>query len=169
MKEELRVIAVNADPGHVRTSRPPSYWRGNTNTVVRMKDVDRPQPGYVVGSQRTKKVNNMPPSSHKYGRRRVPVAPRVPSTVHLMPEAEDDRVIKGANSLSVGLQVAVILPGRNRGEANVSRIHLHEWHRTMLGSRRSESHLERLEPATVVWNHVRLDSRRCRERGNPCV
>ena len=132
-----------------------------------MEDVDRPQPGYVFGSQRTEEVNNVPPSSHKHSRRRVPVTPGVPTAVHLMSEAEDDRVIEGANSLSVGLQVVVVLPGCDRGEANASRIHLYEWHRTMLGSRHSESHLERLEPATVVRNHVRLDSRRCRERCNP--
>ena len=72
--------------------------------------VDRPQPGDVPDSSRAEEGDDVPPGRHEYRRRRVLVSPGVPVAVHLVAEAQDDRVTVGADGLGVGGQVAVVAP-----------------------------------------------------------
>src|SRR5436309_2507368 len=44
----LKEVAVYSYPGHIGTPGPPGGRRGNTVPLV--NDVDRPQPGHVVGA-----------------------------------------------------------------------------------------------------------------------
>src|SRR6185437_5563428 len=70
----------------------------------------------------------------------------------------------GADSLSVGGQVGVVLPARDIGNAHASRVYLHKRYRTLTGCCRGELGLERFHPAAVVDDHVWLDASRGRKR-----
>jgi hypothetical protein len=59
-------------------------------------------------------------------------------------------------SLGVGAQVAVVLPRRDRGDADVRRVDLHQRHCAVLGHGRGEAGLERLKPSAVVDNQPGL-------------
>src|SRR5215469_11663287 len=99
----------------------------------------------------------------------MPVAPGVPVAVHLMTEAQDDWTTERAHRLRVGIQVAVVLPGCDQGEADAKRVDLHERHRTVLSRRRSEIDPEGLAPRAVIHDHIRSDPRGCRESCHPGV
>ena len=97
------------------------------------------------------------------------VAPGVPVAVHLVAEAHDDRAVVGADSPGVAAQVAVVPPGRDSGDTNAVRVHLHDRHRAVASRGRGEGGLERLEPAAVVGHQARLDAGGGADRGHPRV
>ena len=164
----IEVVAVDPHPGHVRLAGPPGSRAGNL-AVLRLDDVDCPHPGHVPGSVRTEEGDDVPPCGHESRRGCMPVTPGVPGAVHFVAEAQNDRIAIGADGPSVGGQVSVVLPSCDRGEAHVSRVDLHQRHRTVLGHGRGEAGLERLQPAAVVHDQSRLDPGGTRERRHPGV
>ena len=84
-----------------------------------------------------------------------------------MTEAQDDAASVGTDGVSVGAQVLVVLPGRDRGEADVGGVDLHEWQCAMLGRLGSEAGLEGLRPSAVVGDQAWADPRGPREGSYP--
>src|SRR5690349_11651772 len=108
-------------------------------------------------------MDNVPPAGHENCRRCMPVAPGVPITVHLVPEAQDDGTVIGTDGLSIGAQIAVVSSCGDRSDADVGRVHLHEWHGAVFGRSLCETNSERLLPSAVIYEHAGFDSGSCRE------
>ena len=60
----LEVVAVDPHPVHVRTAGPPGSRAGNL-AMLRLDDVDRPQPGHVLGSDRAEESDDVPPCGNE--------------------------------------------------------------------------------------------------------
>src|SRR6266516_301086 len=98
----------------------------------------------------------MPPRRHERQRRDVPVAPRVPGAVHLVPEADDDRVAEIPDTVRIRAQVVVVVTCGDRRNGGVGGIDLHEWDNAVAADHLCERWLEGLRPAAVVADKVRL-------------
>jgi hypothetical protein len=98
----------------------------------------------------------MPPGGDEHHRPDVPVTPRVPGGVHLVAEADDDRVAEVPHAVGVGPQIEVVLPGGDLGDERVGGVDLHERDRTVGVDPLRERSVERLRPAAVVADQVRL-------------
>src|ERR1700730_73261 len=130
----LEVIAVDPHPGHIRTAGPPGGRRGNAGWLT--DDVDRPQPGHVVGALLPEYVDDVPPGGHKHRWGCVPVCPGVPIPIHLVPEADDDALASlcavaghgGGKSLQIGVELA----GGDRREVDARRFYLDKRYATLV-------------------------------------
>src|SRR5690348_5511033 len=110
----------------------------------------------------------MPPCSYENGRGCMGVTPSIPVAVHLVTEAQDDCMMVGANGLSVGVQIVVVVSGGDRRHVCFCGVYLHEWHRAHTSYSRGEAYFERLHPSAVVDDDPRLDSSRHRECLHTC-
>src|ERR1019366_1119496 len=165
----LEVVTVDPYPVHVGTARPPLGRSRDATAMGVVDDVDRPQPGDILGSERAECGDEVAPGSHEHRRGRFPVPPGVPVAVHLVTEAQDDRVAVGTDSLSVSAQVAVVPSGSDRGNADAVRVHLHKRHRTVIGRGRGKPDWEGYIPSAIVHNHIWPSPGSVPERGHPGV
>ena len=131
--------------------------------------VDRPQPGDVVSALAAEQRHDVPPRRHERRRRDMAVAPRVPVSVHLMPEADDHRMAEVPDTVGKRAQVAVVTARRDRGDRGVGRIHLQDRDGPVPADRLRERSREGLTPAAVVPDKVRVPACCRREVGHRLV
>ena len=93
----------------------------------------------------------------------MPVAPREPGSVHLVPEADDNLVTEIPDAVGVQAQVAVIVTVGDRRDRGESGIDLDERDNTMPVDHLREGRRERLGPAAVVPDEVGVLVRRLRK------
>src|SRR5690349_11862310 len=98
----------------------------------------------------------MLPGGYKSRRRCVSVTPIGPLAVHLVPEADYDRVTVGADCLGIRAQVAVVVSGRDAGNVDAVRIHLDERYRAVISHGLGETCWKRDIPPAVVHDYIRL-------------
>ena len=118
----------------------------------------------LSGALAAEQRHDMPPRRDERRWRDVPVTPRVPGGVHLMPEADDDRMAEVPDAVGIGAQVDVVVAGWRSAETDawVGSICTKgmapcAWTRSANDAR------EGLRPAAVIADHVRLLSRRLGE------
>ena len=150
------VVAVDADPGDVLRTGPP----GADRTGAGLVGLQCPQPGDVVGALTAEQRHDVPPSRHERRGRNVPVTPRVPVGVHLVPEADHHRVAEIADAVGKRAQVAVVAARGDQRDRGERRIYLHDRGRAMLADRLGERRLEGFPPAAVIPDEVRLPADR---------
>src|SRR5262245_5672710 len=98
----------------------------------------------------------MPPRRYKRRRRDVPIAPRIPVAVHLMPEADDNRVAKVTDAAGIATEVNVVGTGGDRRDRRVGGVDLHVGNNAVSVDSSRERGREWLRPATVIAGQVRL-------------
>ncbi len=109
----------------------------------------------------------MAPGGDKRGRTGVGVTPGIPVAVHLMSEADDDRMAVVPDRLGVCLQVAVVVSVGDLGEVDARRIYLHQGYGALASRGPREVGLEWLHPAAVVHQYAWLDAGGRVERLDP--
>src|SRR6266571_523687 len=153
------VVAVDADPGDIICAGPP----GGDRPVIGAVRVDCPQPGDILGTFVTEQRHDVLPGRDERRCGDVPIAPRVPGGVHLVPEADDDRVAEVPHAVGIGAHVAVVVTGGDRRYRGEGGVDLHEWDDPVGADPLRERCRERLRPAAEVPDEVRLGVCRLRE------
>src|ERR1035438_6358548 len=106
------VVAIDADPGDVLGAWPPRGDRAGARPIR----LERPQPSDIADALIAEKRHDVPPGGYEGRGRQVPIAPRIPGGIHLMPETDDNRVAEVADAAGEGAQVAIEAPsGGPRG------------------------------------------------------
>src|SRR5713226_8827062 len=90
------VVAIHADPRHVLPAGPVGAEGGH----VCPDRMDRPEPGDVVCMLVPEDIDDMPPGFAEIAWLGIALSPGIPVAVHLMGEADDNRVAEGTDFVS---------------------------------------------------------------------
>src|ERR1700694_4215720 len=93
----------------------------------------------------------------------MPVAPRVPGGVHLVPEADDNRVAEIPDAVRIGAQVFVVVARGDSRDRSEGWIDLNVRDDAMTADQPRVGSIEGLSPAAVIAKQVRLPPSRPRE------
>jgi hypothetical protein len=149
-------VAGNPDPADVRVAR---VVRGQVKLRFGGDDVGVPHPDHVAGARRGEQAVDESPGGHELRGGGAGGAPRIPVTVHLVPEADRDRQVQRAHLLRELGDVAVAAAVRDRRDGGAVWFPDHVVERAVRPGVGRRLSVHRLVPGHVLTDQVRPDPR----------